>query len=43
MKSAIILSGYAALQGGHIVPDGKYPETAYYLKRMLEGVCPDLS
>ena len=37
MKSAIILSGYAALQGGSIVPDAKYPVTAQHLKKMLEG------
>jgi len=37
MKSAIILSGYAALQGVSIVPDAKYPVTAHHLKKMLEG------
>ena len=36
MKSAIILSEYAAVQGTEIVPDAKYPVTAYHLKKMLE-------
>ena len=37
MKSAIVLSGYAALLGGKIAPDYKYPVTAHHLKQMLEA------